>query len=96
MCRRRDSTVKGAAPRGLRPGQVAEVLPASALRGSADGALTALLDLAVESGGWSSGSITEVTADPGPVTIAAVADVAPAVDRLQRQRGGTDVRCHRK
>ena len=79
--------MKGAAPRGLRSGQVAEVLRASALRDSADGALTALLDLAVESGGWSSGSITEVTVDPGPVTIAAVADVAPVVDLLQRQLG---------
>ena len=58
-----------------------------AQRDSGDGALTALLELAVETGGWSSGSITEVTADPGPVTVTTVGDVAPVVDLLQRQLG---------
>jgi hypothetical protein len=79
--------VSAAAPKRLGSAQVAEVLRTSALHDSADGALTALLHLAVDSGGWSSGSITEVTADSGPVTMTAVEDVAPVVDLLQRQLG---------
>ena len=79
--------MKSAAAWGLRSAQIAEVLRVGAQRDSGDGALTALLELAVETGGWSSGSITEVTADPGPVTVTTVGDVAPVVDLLQRQLG---------
>lgn len=77
--------MEGIAHQGLCQVKLAEVLRSTASAPSAEGTLPALIELAIESAGWSTGSITELTSAGVLRTISQVGKLSAVCDGMQYQ-----------